>query len=112
MQSGTKLAESLLLTRQVAVLVLQYFCFSYVWYFYITWLPTYLREGRMDNRPSARPRYAVFASAFRRIRIAGRRDLVATPLRGVQLPVGGFVATAVAADCIHAHPAGRCRRWW
>jgi MFS family permease len=37
---------SLLLTRQVAVLVLQYFCFSSVWYFYITWLPTYLREGR------------------------------------------------------------------
>ena len=37
---------SLLLTRQVATLGLQYFCFSYVWYFYITWLPTYLREGR------------------------------------------------------------------
>lgn len=36
----------LLLTRQVAALVLQYFFFSYVWYFYITWLPTYLREGR------------------------------------------------------------------
>jgi len=36
----------LLLTRQVAALVLQYFCFSYVWTFYITWLPTYLREGR------------------------------------------------------------------
>jgi MFS transporter, ACS family, glucarate transporter len=36
----------LLLKRQVAALVLQYFCFSYVWYFYITWLPTYLREGR------------------------------------------------------------------
>jgi len=36
----------LLLTPQVAALGLQYFCFSYVWYFYITWLPTYLREGR------------------------------------------------------------------
>ena len=36
----------MLLTRQVAALGLQYFCFSYVWYFYITWLPTYLREGR------------------------------------------------------------------
>ena len=23
-----------------------YFCLSYGWYFYITWLPTYLREGR------------------------------------------------------------------
>jgi MFS family permease len=35
-----------LLTRQVMVLVLQYFCFSYVWYFYITWLPLYLHEAR------------------------------------------------------------------
>ena len=24
----------------------QYFCLSYGWYFYITWLPTYLREAR------------------------------------------------------------------
>ncbi|MBT9332965.1 MFS transporter [Paracidobacterium acidisoli] len=37
---------SLLLTPQIFVLVLQYFCFSFVWYFYITWLPTYLREAR------------------------------------------------------------------
>jgi ACS family glucarate transporter-like MFS transporter len=37
---------SVLLTRPVLLLGLQYFCFSYAWYFYITWLPTYLREGR------------------------------------------------------------------
>jgi MFS family permease len=37
---------SLLLTPQVFVLILQYFCFSFVWYFYVTWLPTYLREAR------------------------------------------------------------------
>jgi ACS family glucarate transporter-like MFS transporter len=43
----------LLLTRQVAVLVLQYFCFSYVWYFYITWLPTYLRESRGQSAERA-----------------------------------------------------------
>ena len=29
-----------------AVLFVQYFFLSYVWCFYITWLPTYLREGR------------------------------------------------------------------
>src|SRR5277367_1388387 len=40
---------SILLTTQVAVLVLQYFCFSFVWYFYITWLPTYLREARAQT---------------------------------------------------------------
>jgi MFS transporter, ACS family, glucarate transporter len=37
---------SLLLTPEVVILCLQYFCVSFTWYFYITWLPTYLREGR------------------------------------------------------------------
>jgi ACS family glucarate transporter-like MFS transporter len=31
---------------QVWLLCAQYFCLSYGWYFYITWLPTYLREAR------------------------------------------------------------------
>lgn len=31
---------------QVWLLCWQYFCLSYGWYFYVTWLPTYLREGR------------------------------------------------------------------
>ena len=30
----------------VWLLWLQYFCMSYGWYFYVTWLPTYLRESR------------------------------------------------------------------
>ncbi|HEY2011938.1 MAG TPA: MFS transporter [Bryobacteraceae bacterium] len=33
-------------SRQVWMLCWQYFCLSYGWYFYITWLPTYMREGR------------------------------------------------------------------
>ena len=33
-------------SRTAWLLWLQYFCISYGWYFYITWLPTYLREGR------------------------------------------------------------------
>jgi MFS family permease len=28
------------------LLFVQYFCFGYGWYFYITWLPTYVREAR------------------------------------------------------------------
>ena len=24
----------------------QYFCLSYGWYFYVTWLPTYFKEAR------------------------------------------------------------------
>jgi sugar phosphate permease len=30
----------------VLILLIQYFCFSFVWYFYITWLPTYLHKAR------------------------------------------------------------------
>jgi len=30
----------------VLILLFQYFCFSFVWYFYVTWLPSYLREAR------------------------------------------------------------------
>jgi nitrate/nitrite transporter NarK len=33
-------------SRQVWLLCGQYFCSSYGWYFYITWLPTYLKEAR------------------------------------------------------------------
>jgi len=32
----------------------QYFCLSYGWYFYVTWLPTYLRDARgMDIKSNA-----------------------------------------------------------
>ncbi len=33
-------------SKQVWLLCGQYFCLAYGWYFYITWLPTYLKEGR------------------------------------------------------------------
>jgi len=41
-------------SRQVWMLCWQYFCLSYGWYFYLTWLPTYLREGRhLENLSTA-----------------------------------------------------------
>ena len=44
----------MLRSRTVWMLWLQYFCFSYGWYFYITWLPTYLKEARgLDLQKSA-----------------------------------------------------------
>jgi len=33
-------------SRQVWMVCLQYFCLSYGWYFYVTWLPTYFKEAR------------------------------------------------------------------
>ena len=38
--------SALVASPHVWLLCIQYFCLSYGWYFYITWLPTYLREGR------------------------------------------------------------------
>jgi MFS family permease len=38
--------DRLLSSRSVWLLWLQYFLLSYPWYFYITWLPTYLQEHR------------------------------------------------------------------
>ena len=38
---GAKFLES----QQVWMICLQYFCLSYGWYFYITWLPTYFSAG-------------------------------------------------------------------
>jgi MFS family permease len=51
-RAGERHWLSLLLTWRAAALGLQYFCFSYVWVFYITWLPTYLHEGR--GQPASR----------------------------------------------------------
>jgi sugar phosphate permease len=38
--------SKILRSRTVWLLGVQYFCFGYGWYFYITWLPTYVREAR------------------------------------------------------------------
>lgn len=84
---------SVLLTRQVVVLGLQYFCFSYVWYFYITWLPTYLREGRGQSPARA----AVLATLP--LLFGGLGSLVAglapkrLPRRAIAC--SGFFATAI-----------------
>lgn len=84
---------SVLLTRPVLVLGLQYFCFSYVWYFYITWLPTYLREGRGQS-PARAAALAVLPLLF------GGIGSLTTGLAPKRLPrraiaFGGFLATAM-----------------
>jgi MFS family permease len=44
----------LLLQRDIAFLGLQYFGFSYTWYFYVTWLPTWLQQARgLDPKTAA-----------------------------------------------------------
>ena len=38
--------QKLLSSRTVWLLWIQYFCLTYGWFFYVTWLPTYLKETR------------------------------------------------------------------
>jgi predicted MFS family arabinose efflux permease len=92
-RAGQRHWLSLLLTRQVAILGLQYFCFSYVWYFYITWLPTYLREGRGQS-PGRAAALAVLPLLF------GGFGSLATGLAHVRMPrraiaFCGFLSTAI-----------------
>ena len=84
---------SMLLTRPVLILGLQYFCFSYVWYFYITWLPTYLREARGQS-PARAAALSVLPLLF------GGIGSLATGLAPKRLPrraiaFCGFFATAI-----------------
>jgi MFS family permease len=53
----------LLRSRSVLGLWLQYFVISYPWYFYITWLPTYLQEYRHVSAEES-ARLAVFPLFF------------------------------------------------
>jgi MFS family permease len=53
----------LIASRTVWLLWLQYFFLAYPWYFYITWLPTYLQEFRGLD-PESSSRAAIFPLLF------------------------------------------------
>ncbi|HUS07927.1 MAG TPA: MFS transporter, partial [Bryobacteraceae bacterium] len=53
----------LIRSRTVWLLWLQYFLLSYPWYFYITWLPTYLQEHRHLS-PEVSANYAILPLFF------------------------------------------------
>ena len=55
--------RKLLHSRSVLLLSLQYFFVSFSWYFYLTWLPTYLQEYHKLS-PDAAAGYAVFPLLF------------------------------------------------
>jgi sugar phosphate permease len=42
------LRRKLVRSRSIWLLWIQYFCLSYPWYFYITWLPTFLKDRYPD----------------------------------------------------------------
>ncbi|MEJ7609435.1 MAG: MFS transporter [Bryobacteraceae bacterium] len=54
----------LLASRSVWLLWIQYFCLSYPWYFFITWLPTFLKENYPNMSDQERSVLAIFPLFF------------------------------------------------
>lgn len=54
----------LMASKTIWLLWVQYFCLSYPWYFYITWLPTFLRERYPDLTDGERANLAILPLFF------------------------------------------------
>jgi MFS family permease len=93
----------LLLQKDIFFLGLQYFGFSYTWYFYVTWLPTWLQQSR-GLAPGVAATYAMVPLAF------GGVGSIVSGFLPLSIPrkwvaVGGFFATAILITLI-AHMPG------
>ncbi len=105
----------LLTSRTVWLLFLQYFCFGYGWYFYITWLPTYLAEARgVDLKSSPLLSWIpnMLAGQFRPEVI---KEVQLAILAGIPLFFGGLgcIASAWLANRLtrRGYSVARVRRW-
>jgi ACS family glucarate transporter-like MFS transporter len=83
----------LLLQRDIFFLGLQYFGFSYTWYFYVTWLPTWLQQAR-GLTPGVAAGYAMIPLAL------GGLGSIVSGFLPLSVPrkwvaIGGFLGTAV-----------------
>jgi MFS transporter, ACS family, glucarate transporter len=83
----------LLLQKDIAFLGLQYFGFSYTWYFYVTWLPTWLQQAR-GLAPGVAAGYAMIPLAL------GGLGSIVSGFLPLSVPrkwvaIGGFFATAI-----------------
>jgi MFS transporter, ACS family, glucarate transporter len=83
----------LLLQRDIFFLGLQYFGFSYTWYFYVTWLPTWLQKAK-GLPPAQAAVYAMIPLA------CGGVGSIVSGFLPLSIPrkwvaIGGFGATAV-----------------
>jgi len=79
----------------------QYFCLSYGWYFYITWLPTYLKEGQgMELKSNALMKW--LAGVLEGTMSPATTDAVLkAALAGIPLLFGGF--GSLTAGTISSH---------
>jgi MFS family permease len=98
-------------SRSVWLLWIQYFCLSFPWYFFITWLPTYLQDphGRALDQATA-AKYAIFPLLFGGMgslvcgllsRPISARIGVGRARRSIAV-AGFFGASLLMVACIHA----------
>jgi MFS family permease len=92
----------LLMQKDIFFLGLQYFGFSYTWYFYVTWLPTWLQQAR-GLPPGVAAGYAMVPLAF------GGLGSIVSGFLPMSVPrkwvaVGGFLSTAILVFIIPSVP--------
>jgi len=88
----------LLLQRDIFFLGLQYFGFSYTWYFYVTWLPTWLQQAR-GLEPGTAAAYSMIPLAL------GGLGSIVSGFLPLSVPrkwvaIFGFSATAILISII------------
>ncbi|MGI8605149.1 MAG: MFS transporter [Verrucomicrobiales bacterium] len=82
--------QRLLRSRSVWLLWTQYFCLTYGWFFYVTWLPTYLKETRglaLDQNLFMRWLESVLTQF---LTVERTHQVMVATLAGVPLFFGGF----------------------
>lgn len=93
--------NKLMASRTVWLLWAQYFCLTYGWFFYVTWLPTYLRETRgleLDQNAFMLWLENVLSGLFTP---ETTRKLLVAALAGVPLFFGGLGAIVSGAITPH-----------
>ena len=94
--------RTLLTTPSVLLLWAQYFCFSYGWWFYVTWLPTYLIDVRhldvkqgalLASLPLLFGGIGCFVSSWLSKRLSPRLGVVRTRRLLAVIALGGGAAT-------------------
>ncbi len=92
----------LLLQKDIAFLGLQYFGFSYTWYFYVTWLPSWLQQAR-GLEPGTAAAYSMIPLAL------GGLGSIVSGFLPLSVPrkwvaIGGFFASALLIAIIPHAP--------
>ena len=80
----------LLRSRSVWLLWAQYFCLTYGWFFYVTWLPTYLSQTRglaLDQNPLMHSLESVLKQF---LTVERTHQVMVAMLAGIPLFFGGF----------------------